>query len=295
MNIILLEDSRFPVGSFIAKVRQKFPRSSTLYINNKNFFDNLETLREKPLLTKCYCVITNEKLSEAQFKEIFKMDNLNIVHLSNKNKLQDVKDVLSNLNVKYNIVNNLKPPKEVVRQYVIEQLGVSDADAKYICNRHKYHIPTIVNSVAVLSTFSVINRKTIKEYTVRFGNVSFYSLLDVLLGLDTKVSVQSAIKLIYSYRYGFGYILDFLKNELEKFLCIYDYMSRGLISLANYMDFTPDIEDKVFRKIGEYQLKKIIEAYSILSYEKLYFIYLQVCKIKPSQSNIYKLVTLIGG
>lgn len=294
MNIILLEDNRFPIDSFLQKVYERYPRSSILHVNNRNFSDVLPILNDKPLLTRNWCLIISDKLNGNQYSKLMKGDNLNIIHLSNKNKFPEMKNLIFELGFKATYVNNLQPDKEKIIDYVKDSLNIEYSEAKYICGRHRYHIPTIVNTISVLSTFDVVDRKTIKNYTTRFGTISLYSLTDKILGLDNKITKQQMVKLIHSYRYGFSFILSFLVKELEKFLCVYDYMERGLIGLDNYLDFEPDMEDKVFKTISEFQLKKIINAYSVLSFDKLYFIYLHVKKIKPKQSNIYKLI-LIGG
>lgn len=295
MNFILLEDSRYLLSSFWNKVYENFPQSSRITVNRRNFAETEKIIKSSPRLTKHWLVNVDRRLTLQQLISVLSKNNLNVIQLESKSGAEELYNDLLDNNIETTIINNLKPKDSEVVIYVAKALDINLEDAKYICRRHRYYLPAIMDSVAILEIVGEVNRKSIKKYTRRFGSVSLFTLVDYLLGLETRASKKRIIELIMSYTYGFDFLIEFIKKELDKYLCIYEYVSTGALTSENFLDFEPPSTDNVYRTISKYAIQKIIKAYSELSFEKLYFIYLMVNKIEGRKDNIYKLINLIGG
>lgn len=283
------------MSSFWNKIYYNFPQSSRITVNRRNFVETEKIIKSSPRLTKHWLVNVDRRLTLQQLISVLSKNNLNIIQLESKSEVEELYNDLLDNNIETTIVNNLKPKDSEIVLYVSNALNINLEDAKYICKRHRYYLPAIMDSVAILEIVGEVNRKSIKKYTRRFGSVSLFTLVDCLLGLDIKTSKKRVIELIMSYTYGFDFLIDFIKKELEKYLCIYEYIALGALTSENFLDFEPPLTDKIYRTINKYSVQKIIKAYGELSFEKLYFIYLMVNKIDGKKDNIYKLINLIGG
>lgn len=294
MNIILIEETKYDVGSFMKKLNNKYPVSSRITLNRNNYINGVKAIQTRPLLTKEWLVVFGEDVPIKVVASIFSNPkNVNVFLLSSDKNLEDIKVELHSLKADFKILNNLHPPKSEIIEYVMTHLDVSYVDAKYICSRHKYYIPTIVNSVYILSTFDHVDRNIIKTYTKRFGNVSFYSITESLLGVSD-IKREKVVELVYNYRYGFDFLLKYIKKDLAHYRLIFELIGEGLLTLDNYTSL--DLKDKrgdEFNKIKKFQVRKIIELYSKISIGYLYFIQTAVNEIKPRYTNIYKLILLL--
>lgn len=294
MNIVLVEDPRYDVGSFLVKINKKYPTSSRISLNSDNYVSSMKLLNSSPLLTSEWVVQINERVPLKSVVKIFQNKvNINILLLRNMNNLEQIVADLKSENVQFKVLDNTKPNKADILQYVMSMLNITLANAKYLCNRHKYYVPAIVDSVYILSTFDEVDMPTIKAYTKRFGNISFFHITESLLGV-AEVDRAKVVELIYQYHYGFGYILNFVLKELEEYEFIFNLMDEGLLTLSNYREIKLDDErQKTYDKIKSYKVQKIINFYSRVSKELMYFVTASVKTIKPRQSEIYKLLMLL--
>lgn len=295
MNIIVREDPKYTINSFLEKVYKLFPYSSRATINRSTFNDVLKIITNKPMLTGNWVVTVYPKgLSNAQLKELTSINNVNIYKITSKVDLETLTNTFKSLGILFKYVDTLNVPKEDIIAHVVEELNTTVENAKYICSRHRYYLPKILESVAILSTFDKIDKATIKEYTERFNTISLYDLVDYLLGASDNVNIKKVTKLLYDYRFGFEFLINFIKEELGKYNTVYSYIESGELSIANIKQFL-EIKrtEKPFNNMTEYRLKHIISSYSLVSFDKLWFITLQVNAINSSKQNLYKLINLL--
>lgn len=291
MNIVILEDSNYCIEPFISQF-SKFPNSSKITINSSNYFESVQLLKTPPVLTKDWLVLVSPRLSVNQMKSVFGLGNLNIVAVSTKGKFEEIVQEFKDEGIKFRTYNNLQPPKDKVLDYVMKELQISYELACYICNRHKFYLPKVMESVAILETLEEINKKSIQSYTVRYNSVWLTSITDKLLGIE-KTKNKKIVECIYRYRYGFDFLLKSIKKDLDIYEYAFSEISMGYLSLENYRDF--ESEYKGFKNLSNFRKLKIVESFEHLSYSKLYFIKLKVEAIESNPNCIYRLIELLGG
>ena len=295
MNIILLENEKIDIGSMMRKLYDKFPPSSRLTITKNNFSDTIISAGTRPFLTKNWLVTLSPRLSITQIEKVMKIDNVNILLLSDKSKLDKLKDELIPLNLNIKIVDNLNPSKEEILSYVVETLDLNYKDALYLCNRHKMYLPAIINSVQILSTLDIVDKYAIQEYTRRNIGISLSTIVDNMLGLADNKKKQ-IVELIYDYRYGLDYLLKYIVDDLRKYKLVFRLVEEGELSLENYDTYTMDkvnTDYKLFKSISDRKKYHIISAYGKVSQSLLYFVEASVLEIRPRLDEIYKLIILL--
>lgn len=304
MNIILLEDNT-PVNNFLNQISEKYPASCRLYLNKMNFKDSAHFFEERPVLMKHFLIVLSPNITPKQTAVAMKYNHLIIQQLKNVEDLQDYIVELNKGEIEYKFVNN-KVKKDVdVIKWVASELPISLADAKYLCNRHKrkigsitdksvdsFNIQAVINSVNVLQMFDKITKSIIKKYTEKKVQTSLNSIVDGLLGVN-KVEKKQIVQTIESYRYAFDYVLEFVIKQLNNYLIIYTLIENGEISFDNYKEYQPMEDIPGYKKISDYQKRKILNIHKIVSYDYIYLMKLSVQQIKAKDTNFYELILLI--
>ncbi len=295
MNIILLENEKIDIGSMMRKLYDKFPPSSRISINKNNFNETILSVKDRPILTKNWLVTISPRLTIKQIQKVMDVDNINVILLSDRSKLDKLKDELIPLNLNIKVVDNLNPSKEEILEYVMETLDISLADATYLCNRHRMYLPAIVNSVQTLASLDIVDKYAIQEYTRKRLGVNLSTITDNLLGLEPNKKKQ-IIELIYDYRFGLDYLLKYVLEDLRKYKLVFRLVEEGELSLENYDTYKiPDVdkEAKLFKKISDRRKYNMVKAYSKVSKSVLYFVEVSVSQIKPRLDEVYKLIILL--
>lgn len=295
MNIILLENEKIDIGSMMRKLYDKFPPSSRISINKNNFSEVILSVKDRPILTKNWLVTISPRLTTKQIQKVMEIENVNVILLSDKTKLDKLKDELIPLNLNIKIVDNLNPSKDEILEYVMETLDISLADAKYLCNRHRMYLPSIMNSVQTLASLDIVDKYAIQEYTRKRLGVNLSTITDNLLGLEPNKKKQ-VIELIYDYRFGLDYLLKYILEDLRKYKLVFRLVEEGELTLENYDTYSlPDIDKdvKLFKKISDRRKYNMVKSYSKVSKSVLYFVEVSVSQIKPRLDEIYKLMILL--
>lgn len=278
------------------KLNKKFPQSSQITINKSNFTSVINTIKFRPILTTSWLVKISPRLTIKQIARVMKYsDNVNILLLNESTKLDDIKEGLLELDIKFNVVNNLEIASSEIISYVYDMLPITLADAKYLCNRHRMYLPTIMNSVNTLIIFDKVDRNIIKKYTKRYDGVSLNTIVDSMLGL-VEGKRNKVIEQIYAYRFGLDFLLKFILDELNKYQLVFELIESGELTLKNYREFKANCtlkEKNIIKKISDYRLYNMIEAYSLVSNSLLFFVKTSVELIKPRQEEIYKIIMLL--
>ena len=228
MNIILLEDN-IPINNFLEGVSAKYPMSCRLYLNKKNFQDNMHFFEERPLLLNHYLIILSTNTVPKQTTQAMKANHLVIQQIKNIEDLQDYIGELNKENIEFKFVNNRSKKDMDVIKWVASELPISFVDAKYLCNRHKIKVGTVsntsmdsfnlravINSVNTLEPFEKITKSIIKKYTEKRIQTSLNSIVDGLLGVS-RVEKKKIVQTIESYRYAYDYVLEFINKQLDKY------------------------------------------------------------------------------
>lgn len=288
-QIVVQIKALYSINSFEDKLKT-FPRTSTLKLNKSNLKEVMDTIETPPLFTPVWLVIVSTKLTEKQLKTLVSKDNIFVlINCNSKKSYEDLREQLISCGVKYSLVDNSTATKLELIAYCKRELGIDDETAKYLCKRQNYILNKVVNCVLTLSVFDIVDKKVIKEYTTRMQSTSLLDLVDYILGVAKRKKYKALVSLVYDYRYGFNYLLEFTKGELKNRLEVYDLIGSGELTLDNYKTYL--MENKL--KYNSYFVFRVLEDYKHISYDKLYLLYNAVCKIPQDRSSIYKYLRLL--
>lgn len=287
MNILVLENNKC-LESYVEKFKD-IPNSSRLYVSSKNYKDAITKINTKPILTQNWLVTISSQLPISLMTNVLEnTKNINIIETSTKQKFNDIKSRLLKEDIDFKILDNTKVDKKDCIKYVQKQLNINEDLRKYLCKRHWYYFPKIVESVHILSGFKEITKPIIRKFTYE-RSTYISDITDTILGVNFE-TVES-VDLLYEYRYGFKFLLSIIKKDLELYEYIFTEISSGYLSLMNYREYVTDNEH--YKQASNYRKEQIINSYKSLSFDKLLFIKTQIELIEPKSSNIYKLIKLI--
>lgn len=283
--------------SVMGKLLKKFPQSSQITINKFNYYQAIETIAFRPILTESWLVRVSDRLQITQMEKILKhKENVNVITVRDSLKLETLKEKFISQGIPFKVVENKKISQQDLIVYVCESLPISYKDAVYLCKRHNMYAPMIVNSVNSLLLFDKINRDIIKKYTKRYDSVNLTEIVDAMLGISTRKK-SKIIEKIYEFRYGLEFLLDFIVNELNNYELVFRLIESGELNLDNYRDIKAEANSKKELKklssISDYRLYNMIESFSSVSIELLYLTKTSVELIKPRRDEIYKLILLL--
>lgn len=283
--------------SVMGKLLKKFPQSSQITINKFNYYQAIETIAFRPILTESWLVRVSDRLQITQMEKILKhKENVNVITVRDSLKLETLKEKFISQGIPFKVVENKKISQQDLIVYVCESLPISYKDAVYLCKRHNMYAPMIVNSVNSLLLFDKVNRDIIKKYTKRYDSVNLTEIVDSMLGVSTRKK-SKIIEKIYEFRYGLEFLLDFIVNELNNYELVFRLIESGELNLDNYRDIKAEANSKKELKklssISDYRLYNMIESFSSVSIELLYLTKTSVELIKPRRDEIYKLILLL--
>jgi hypothetical protein len=293
INIILAEENRYPIGSFIDQVKQKFPSSSTVFVNKNNVLDAMKVISRSPLLTEGWLVIINVKdISEGLISSFNVERNITIFVVRNNDELHETARKFIGANLQYKVVDNLNPSKETVELYIMEELKVDKELARYIARRHNYYLQKISESVEILKELPNISKEVIKKYTEKTGDLSYNAMFDYIIGADEEINPARVGRLVHKYRFGVEFMAKFIVKKFDLYLMVYDEVMTGKLSMENYKEYYE--QHKVsLKEVNEYSLRKAIEATTMVSYEKLFYLSQLYKREAESGANVISLMGLL--
>lgn len=287
-TVIVQIKSLYSIKSFEDSIGN-FPKSSTITLNKANEVEVMEIIKNPPLFTPVWLVIVSTKLTPSRLQKLLSYNLFILINCNSKKAYEDEKENLMSIKAQYRLIDNSRATKEELITYCMKELKINRETAEYLCKRQKYILGKVVNAVMTLVTFDIINKKVIKEYTTRMQSVSLLDLVEYMLGIGRKRNYKSLVSLVYDYKYGFKFLLEFTEKELKNRLDIYNLITAGYITTENYKIYLA--ENKL--KYNSYFVFRVLEDYKHLSYDKLYLIHNAISNIPSDRSSIYKYLKLL--
>lgn len=290
MIVFLIENELYSIGesSFTKSLNDKFPRTSTIYMNSRNFESTVDTIKStRPLLTSKWLLI-GFNLNSSYVKNILKYATDEVLvfkYLTKTKELEDLMKELKSKNVKFSIVDNVNISEDRMVSYVCSELDLEEKEAKSLVKRCNNYVPYLNESVFALKSLGrKVERKDILNFVVKRSSFNTLSLFNHLIGFK-RVSDDVVARFLYDFRYALKYLKTDLLDKFDDALLIYSLMNDGILSTTNYMDF--EYPRKL--KISDYLLKLLIlDISKSVSYETLLFNKLSIEKI----DHFYQLVEL---
>ena len=188
-----------------------------------------------------------------------------------RNTLQELTESLKALGFTYDVIDNLVVPEKKKMQYVMEHLEVDEKDARYLVRRHHGYMFDIVSSVRILEPYRPVTRDLIRRLTCETGKYKIYDVLNFLLGSED-VTYKKAVGCVYQYRYAFDHLSNYLKNSVEMYEKVFNFVIDGELSLQNYKIFLHECNDSTISAMSEYQLRHVLESFDTISLDWLYLL-----------------------
>lgn len=305
MLFILAEDYNYPIGSYIDKLKEKFPPRSTIRASHDNLVEIRKKIQRPPMLTAGWLVLVFIKdLKANQVKTLDVPGNLIVFVSRDRETFNEhtrvLKEYLLGKDDKLTIINNLDPERSAVEKYVMNELQVSYELSKTICRRHRYYLPKVHESVEILKTVDKITKTTIEKYTERSADITYFRIFDYVIGTKitttlhdgSQVLVGVKRKKVYKYLethpYGSARLGKYLLERFKVYLQIYKLRESGIVSLSDYKEYYE--KHRVDMKgIDINTLRSALESYQYVSYEKLYFLY---CLYEKNEGNFDRIKLL---
>lgn len=292
MMIYVILEQRY---NCINPVRDEFMRrynKNSIYTIGGNDVSksDLELISKPPLFNSEWLIICSD-IQKGILSKLQPNKNNVIIQVYYKRKLQSVVAQIGNFN--YKIIDNYDIDPDVVKVWLVQQLGISKQLASKIYSRTNGNLKLISEGVQQLRGVDVITGAIIEQYIEKGTSVSFYSLIQFLLGIDNKLQYKDVVDFLYNFRYTKSWLSKGLADELQLYLEVYKIVDRGNLDLSNFREFKRDTDNAIIRQLSEYRLQKMIENHKAISTEYVYFLWLY-CKTLPAGiPGIRKILDLI--
>ena len=297
MIFILLEKEDNLVTSVIDKMYLKVPKSCRKNITRATTYDTIKSYKKSPLIAAGWLLIVSENVTDTQIKIISNISDNNIImfKVNSRRSFNELQNRMSGLDVSYQIIDNYKISKEDLYNYVQKNLpSITEKDAKYLVKRQAFYVRNVVSAVFLLRSFEKVDRKTIQKYTSVNDSIPLYEIFNYVFHLpDSKLDYAGAVKLVYQYRFGLSHVTKYLKDTCDLYLHVFSLITDGSLSILNYKDFRLETSDKKIKSVTEYQLSKIVDNYTRISVEYLYFVRQSLDAIGTETDAIPDFITLL--
>lgn len=298
MNAVILEDRLYKINSLLSLVDGKFPNSSVLNLNSENSKYVLNSIKREPLLTDTWLVKIFAKVSDEVIEQLNEAKNVTAIYVFYSRKMYDefIQRMLS-LQVPFKVHDSTKLSESDLIAYTMNMLDISEDIAKYLCNRHRYYLPQVMNSINILSALDVVTKDDIKNYTTKYGDVSFDRLSLALVGYvnpkdKNKITIRKYVSLLGDYMFGLEYLLESMRMRINNMFKLYEYIDFGELSMTNIDEFYLN-NRKNLKGVSKYFIERVIELRSQISIEYLYYVKCNVDALKPNPVTICKLTNIL--
>lgn len=297
MFVVLLENANNTVLSKMEIFVNKYPKSSIKYIDKYTTSDELRSLKFKPLLSIGWLIIFRDiSVKFSYIKFLKRLDNTNLIlfRVTSEQKCKELLSILKSDNIDYKFINNYKLKQEDVIGYIFQNLNISKDDAKYLYSRVHGYLPEVVNSVQTLKVLDKITKPLIRKYIAENRNIAVYDMVNYMLGLNTVVTYEDCVQLVYSYRYGFEHLLKSLIAQIHSYNIVFGKVLSGELTLSNYKSKKSEIDDKEISQLHDYRLYKIIESFDNVSYDYLQLLEIRLRQISSNfYAGVYDLISIL--
>lgn len=303
MNIILAEDYRYPIGSFIEQVKKKFPPTSIVYCNARTAEDVLKKIKLPPVFSPSWLIISTARgLGDYFFTKPHSDRDYTVYVVRTEEESELLWRKFKSLGIDFKRIDNLHPSDSELMNYVIDNLGLKYRDAEFLINRVRKSPARLAQAVDILSTLPSVSKKDIERYVEPRTDLSFNRMFEYIIGQPPPVipgqkwisqtKESKVFDLVKQYEYAPKFLMNFIVTRFEHYLLVYDKALLGLLDMANYKEFIKSNSE--FEKVSEYTVKRALEALGHVSYGLLYNLYLLYKKELEEGARLIPFLTLLS-
>lgn len=298
MIYILLENTINGACSLLEELRSKYKSETIVNLTRNTKLTSLDVYATKPLTSAGWLFVCHDCLESNICLRLNALadeqGNMVIFSTNSEKNAKPIRERLTDLKIKYKIINNLHPDREAVIQYVLKNLNTEYDVAEYLCKRCGDYLPVIVDNVYLLDSLEEVTKEDIKRYTKAHNDLPIYSLMDFIMQSDDNMTYSKAIKIVYQYRYGYSHLVSYLQESFKEYVEVYKAINSAELHYGNIASFIKETDNKTVHNLSEYKVRKILNAYSHTSFERLLFLNSHIQTLSKSNSyEVYKLIALL--
>ena len=117
---------------------------------------------------------------------------------------------------------------------------------------------------------------------------TLYELADYLVGINSKITYEDAIKVVYDYQFASQYLLKYLIGMIDACITVFDKMSLGSLTVEEVAS-----GDKGLAAMAPYRIQQIMDGYESVSLEKLYYLKIRIDSIRQERFSLVRLIALL--
>ena len=293
MFIIILENTINNVCSEQAVFLKKYKPSERGYISKSIKLSDMVLYNQPPLTAGGWLLLCENDLSQSIFSMLKRLPDFNVIlfNVSTRNSLNDLVIRLTSVGIQANVIDNLKPEKERVVRYIMENCNSEEEVASYLYDRYSGYMPDIVTTVFYMRGFDVVTKANIRKYGVQRGKYAIFHLAEYLIGASTTINYKDAVRIVYDYQYNFAYLVKYLRGYVKQYIALFMDLESGDLSLKSLKSYKPP---KVLADVHEYQLKKMIENYQRVPLLHLIWLDKMLSQINGTPYSSIKLISLLA-
>lgn len=295
MILVILEKTMDGICSAKNVLYEKYPMSARMYVTSRTDTAQLRRLETQPLLCPGWLIETDYDVGKDKLRKIGTLPDCNmvIINAANIKQFDKVKELLHQLNLSFKVVDNRVPPEGQIMGYISNELTIAEDAARYLIKKYHSYLPDIVAAVNTLKQFSFVDKQIAKRYSPEANPLALYELVGYLIGYNSRITYNEAVHIVYDYRYGSAHLLTYLSETLMQYVLVYEQIELGLLSAENVTEFKRGASINEIKDLNSYQILRMIDSYSSVSMEKLWYVYLKVKSIKKDRYSLYKLIYLL--
>lgn len=298
MIYILIEKTINGACSLLEELRSKYKTETIINLTNRTKLTSLDAYATKPLTSAGWLFVCHNNVEPNIHQRLAALSevpgNTVIFNVTNEKSARPIKERLNELDIRYKTVNNLHPDKEAIVQYILKNINTDYEVAEYLCERCGNYLPVIVDNVYLLNSFEYVTKEDVKRYTKAHNDLPIYSLMDFITQSDDNMTYSKAIKIVYQYRFGYSHLVTYLQESFNEYVEVYKVINAAELHYGNIASFIKETDNKTIHNLSEYKVRKILNAYSHTSFERLLFLNSHIQALKKSNPyEVFKLISLL--
>lgn len=290
MVIVLLEAENNMINPVVPTLTKNINPSCVKILYKKINVEQLNEYKKPPLLETGWFLVYSG-VDKRVMQYLVKLDfNITILCAHSRSSGELISEFLTGLGIEFRIIDNLNISKQTKIEYIKRELLLNESDATYLYNRTRGYLKDLTSAVFALKGLTDITRKDIKSLVPKTEKFGLNDLYNYLIGdKSTDMKYENAVKLVHKYRYGFDFLKEFLLEKLQQTMRVFEKVSTGELSIENYREYS----DKSLTALSQFQLYKIIEQYRDISYDYLYFLFVNVSSLTSNGIGLLMLLNLL--
>lgn len=294
MIIILYENQSNIILSVADKIKTSYPKSSIQCVGAKEKqTDVLNRFKRPPLFSKGWLIECSPKVSTSLLRKLDVAHNILLIRVTSAKTRDETLKKLRGLNIK--LVDNYQPPESEVLEWIQGELKCDYYLARLIYKRTHGNFAQLIDGVELLTLVHPLTEYDVKKYLKPQKNLGLQDVIRFMLGVQRAgITKKDVIKVLYDYRFALNFLVDFFVNQLDIYICVFQYALSGELTLENYQEFYERCDNKVIQNISQYQLKKILECVGEVSLRYVVYVQSRIADINTKdQLGLYKIINLV--